>query len=176
MNEAVVIPGFDPFMATNDGYIFNGETGKKLTTQLDKQGYEKLTFRLHGQKKNMFVHRLVALTFIPNPDCKTQINHINGIKTDNSAANLEWCTPSENIKHAYRQGLLHQDGIPIIAMSAEIPGFGLWFPSSKSIRRHGFDRRGVYRCLNGHVRKYRGFIWMRAAPAHGGSADDSSND
>lgn len=110
MNEAVVIPGFDPFMATNDGYIFNGETGKRLTTQLDKQGYEKLTFRLHGQKKNMFVHRLVALTFIPNPDCKTQINHINGVKTDNSAANLEWCTPSENIKHAYRQGLLHQDG------------------------------------------------------------------
>lgn len=113
MNEAVAIPGFDPFMATNDGCIFNGETGKKLTTQLDKKGYEKITFRLHGQKKNMFVHRLVALAFIPNPDCKTQINHINGVKTDNSAANLEWCTPSENIKHAYQQGLLHQDGIPI---------------------------------------------------------------
>lgn len=51
MNEAVAIPGFDPFMATNDGCIFNGETGKKLTTQLDKKGYEKITFRLHGQKK-----------------------------------------------------------------------------------------------------------------------------
>ena len=61
--------------------------------------------QLQGKPKMPKVHRLVAKAFIPNPDNKPQVNHINGIKWDSVVSNLEWATNGENSQHAYATGL-----------------------------------------------------------------------
>ena len=73
--------------------------------QLTRKGYYKVFLYNKNNKRAYFVHRLVAQTFIPNPQNKPNINHKNCLKTDNRVNNLEWCTQSENQLHAYKTGL-----------------------------------------------------------------------
>lgn len=70
-------------------------------------GYICYTLYKNDVPKSIGAHRLVAIAFIPNPLNKPQVNHINGIKTDNTIKNLEWVTNSENVKHAFDTGLKH---------------------------------------------------------------------
>ncbi len=71
----------------------------------DKSGYSIVVLCKSGMMKAFKIHRLVAILFIQNINNKLEVNHINGIKTDNNINNLEWCTHSENLKHAHRIGL-----------------------------------------------------------------------
>lgn len=72
---------------------------------LNNKGYPCVYLRKNHTTFYTSVHRLVAKAFIPNPKNKPQVNHINGIKTDNRVENLEWCTSGENQAHAWRIGL-----------------------------------------------------------------------
>lgn len=89
--------------------FINNMTNKEkvflITPKLINTGYYKVMLYKGGKWENAFVHRLVAAAFIPNEAGRPQVNHIDGNKTNNVVTNLEWCTQSENNRHAYRTGL-----------------------------------------------------------------------
>lgn len=83
-------------------------------------GYPHAILHCNGEKKNVHIHRLVAETFIPNPDNKQYVNHINGDRQDNRVENLEWCTCSENTTHKYATlGYLGNGRKPVVCIETK---------------------------------------------------------
>lgn len=102
-----------PYIISSDGEIQNYKTKKFVKEWYywnKKKGYKTVNLSIDKKIKTFLVHRLVAQMFIPNLYEKPQVNHINGIKTDNRVENLEWVTISENIKHSYNIGLRSKKG------------------------------------------------------------------
>lgn len=90
------------------GQIFRRK-GRRLKQTYDRYGYLAITVSHQSQRKTYKVHRLVACTFIPNPENKPTVNHINGNKDDNRVENLEWATQYEQTAHAIKHGLRNEN-------------------------------------------------------------------
>ena len=139
---------------SNKGNVVSCKRGgwHPLNVSHDKDGYQRVGACYHGSYP---VHRLVAETWIPNPNHYEQVNHINGNKTDNRVENLEWVTRSENMLHAYRTGLNkgRHKGNPI-----RIQETGEVFESqAECARRIGGTQQGISACLAGRQSAHRGY-------------------
>ena len=93
------------YLVSDDGKIYSKKMRKYLTPKVNHDGYHRVQIWENGKCRFVSWHRIVAETFIPNPnDCEV-VNHIDGDKQNNCVENLEWCTQAENIRHAWKTGL-----------------------------------------------------------------------
>lgn len=114
MDNYIYINGFDKikfkkinkhYSISEDGRLYSHRNKIILKTVISWDGYEKVGYSINGKKIDIRIHRLVAIAFIPNPDNKETVNHIDGNKLNNHYTNLEWNTVSENTIHAYENKL-----------------------------------------------------------------------
>lgn len=92
----VDIKGWEKYQITDDGRVWSKKSNKWLKSFIGTNGYYMVCLCDNGKGKFFLMHRLLADAFIPNPENKPCIDHINGNRLDNSLANLRWCTYSEN--------------------------------------------------------------------------------
>ena len=163
------------YEASNDGLIRrtgSDEIRKQFKTG---NGYQIINVFVDGKHHTGLVHRLVASAFIPNPDQKKEVNHIDGNKQNNNISNLEWVTPRENIAHARMNGLIKESDAHLESLADGAYGANL--KRMKSVRRSdgivfrsiadaatatGCSRKNVANVANGDYEYARGygFEWV----------------
>lgn len=152
MEEWKDIAGYELYYQISDiGQVKRKDTGKILKNNI-RNGYEYVTLCMNGQRKKFYVHRLVAIAFIPNPKSYEQVNHKDGNKSNNKVDNLEWCTQKENLMHAFRTGLntptienlIRFDRKPVIRIED-----GKWFSGvTEAANQMGVCEAAMSKCLN----------------------------
>ena len=127
------------------------------------RGYETVGLTKDGEQRTKPVHRLIAQAFIPNPQNKPEVNHIDGYKLNNDLGNLEWVTTSENHRHAFRIGLskAHDGGTSKMVARVDIEDGDILetYPSLRALDRDTtFLRKSVSLACR-YNRIYRGYHW-----------------
>lgn len=100
------IDGYGHYSVDRSGRVFAHHLGKYLSEYNNGLGYMAVKLRKCGKRRQHYVHRLVAITYLDNPDNLSDVNHKDGNKANNCVDNLEWATKSANLKHAFDNKLL----------------------------------------------------------------------
>lgn len=146
------IEGFDNYLVSNKGRVMNSKTGRILRPADDSRGYERVILCKDGKRTNKKVHRLVAQTFVDNPNNLETVNHIDENKHNNNVENLEWMTQGDNVRYSLSK--------PVEQYDLESGELLATYPSTRAVERlMGFDHRTISRACRGQYKKVYGYIW-----------------
>ena len=143
----------------SDGSVWNhrGSRNKRRFGDVSPKGYRRIIVRDNGRIRTVFVHRLVAEAFVPNPKGLPQVNHKDGDKLNNRPENLEWCTNEENLRHRY-DVLGKYLRKPILCIET-----GICYESAvMAAERTGINRANICECANGKRKSAGGYKWKWA--------------
>lgn len=167
MEKYIALQGFyDCYAVSNMGNVKNLRTGKVLNPSIRPDGYKSVLLSRDGKKMSIRVHQLVAQYFLEKEDDKTDINHKNGIKHDNRAENLEWCTKKENMQHAHDNGLMTSKyaNKDILVYDYETSEHLFTFQSVKQCAKFlGLNPSPIFRVLKGRNNHHHGYSFKYAS-------------
>jgi hypothetical protein len=156
------IKDYPMYRIGTDGRIWSEARDIMLKSHINDRGYVNAYLSKNGKVKTLRVHRLVAEAFIPNPDNKPEVNHIDGNKLNNRVDNLEWVTRRENRQHAWDMGL--DKNVPVPVMQFDIDG--TYIRSHESMTQAAKAVNGKHTSISdvckGKQRTHKGFIWKYA--------------
>lgn len=129
--------------------------GHYYAIQTRSDNYLQVLFRINGKVVSKLVHRLVAETFIPNPNNLPQVNHKDGDRTNNNASNLEWVTASYNIQYREKHG--EAKGLPVFAINLSTLEVSRFCSQHEAGRALGFEQGSVSAVIRGKAKRAGGY-------------------
>lgn len=151
----------------NVNHSYSGTIRKKeriLKIKINQNGYANVCLCLNGISNYQRIHRLVAYAFLKNKNNKREVNHIDGNKLNNNINNLEWCTRSENLKHAFATGLHINKSSKKVNQYSKNGKFIKTHKSMKAAYRElgKIDNGYISKCCRGLAKTVHGFKWEYA--------------
>ena len=140
--------------------VVRKDTTNYILSQSSQQDYKFVTLLVQGKQKRMRVHRMVAETFLDNPENKPYVNHINGNRGDNNVENLEWATPSENTQHAVETGLfISGRARPVIQYNLDGMRMATFASASEAARQTGGSQSKITMCCRRQRQSANDYQW-----------------
>lgn len=159
MEKWVTIEAFEGYEVCNNGFVRNKKTGCILKPTANTWGYPSVTLCSAVKRRNISVHRLVALAFIPNPEMLPEVNHLDENKWNNAVWNLEWTTKKANINHGTRTARANEKKFKRIVQCSDSGDILRVWVSLKEAEQAGFNHSAISECCRGKRKSHGGFRW-----------------